>query len=314
MPGISSRISRRQMTQALWAAPVIAASAAVPAYAASATGENYGQIIVLPRASKAADQKFNGTKAATYTWIMYPTSNLGNGTADMQYTNASSTASMGYHDPADTPAGAVFPPVYPANAPKEVMGFNGGADFSSVDGVDGVGQGARFHITIENIAGDVVYAPTPTGTTLGSAKVVVGGGDAIRNNKMTTATGYKGKGANPPVVQLEPGYISPTVHGYGRYLNFEGYTAAKNSDGLYGYGTHYTTATGRDGWSWDVELKSNITSVEAGISNHGIQIMTYLRPTSYGDAAKAKATNIPVQYRVTITSPWGTVSYTSDPV
>ena len=82
---------------------------------------------------------------------------------------------------------------------------------------------------------------------------------------------------------------------------------AKNTMWTWAYGNHYKTAEGRDGWSWDIEVMSNIAHGDAGASV--VSFMTRLHAATFGDVSRTNARVIPTQYRVNVTSPWGTVSY-----
>ena len=95
------------------------------------------------------------------------------------------------------------------------------------------------------------YAPTPTGAD----RFAFGESDANRKNNMYYAEGYKGKGANPPVVRLNDNYKGSRstyiAHGKYNYLHFpDGPPSSQGKQppcGLTTYGKHYTTAEGRDG-------------------------------------------------------------------
>lgn len=67
------------------------------------------------------------------------------------------------------------------------------ADANSINGVNGVGQGNIISVTIENVAGDVICRPTPTGS---DRFIFANGGAAYNSN------GTHGAGANVPMIRL----------------------------------------------------------------------------------------------------------------
>lgn len=298
-------MGRRTLVKgAAWATPVVAATAVVPAYAASKNPCEYGTIVSVPWGERANRRRYKGTVNEEYEWAVMPTSNCSPQPQTYFIDNTTPENKLAY--PWGRYEGVSdFPPIYPPNG-KDTP------DYTSKDGVGGVGGGVIINVRVENVAGDVSYAPTPTGAD----RFAFGESDANRKNNMYYAEGYKGKGANPPVVRLNDNYKGSRstyiAHGKYNYLHFpDGPRPPKENSPMwtYAYGKHYTTAEGRDGWSWDIQVMANITHPNAGADV--VSYMTYLRKHTYGDPAHQSAKVIPVQYRVIVTSPWGTVTYLS---
>ncbi len=305
--GENLSINRRTLVKgAAWTAPAIAATAAVPAYAASSSTEpqqdvcRYGKLVAAPWSNVWEARKFNGKVEEDVEWAVYPTSNC---TSAPQHINIDNSfpAAQAANPYYERTAQGTWRPFFPANG-------NRMADVRSVDGVDGTGQGNIIRVTIENVAGDVNYVDTPTGSDrfLFQAK---DGDPAYGPN------GYRGRGANVPMIRLNDDFkgANTTYSKLYNYLRFaDGPMPAKNTMWTWAYGEHYKTAEGRDGWSWDIEVMSNITAREAGADV--VSFMTRLPAAQYGDASRSNSKTIPVQYRVTVTSPWGVVTYLSDAV
>lgn len=296
------QIQRRTLARgAAWATPVILASTAVPAFAASAPQVEddctYDKIVSAPWSNVWPSQgNFTGAVAKELEWAVYPASSCLTGLQAFSFDNSLPTAQAGNPLASSSATANTWPPTYPA-------GGNQMADINSVNGINGVGQGAIISVTIENIAGDVVYQPTPTGSY---RFIFANGGAAYSSN------GTRGAGANVPMIRLNDDFkgADTTYSKLYNYLRFaDAPMVTKNTMHTWGYGNHYTTADGRDGWSWDIEVMSNIANGRAGASV--VSFMTRMPAATYGDAATTSASVIKTQYRVTVTSPWGVVSYLS---
>lgn len=299
--GENLSINRRTLVKgAAWTAPAIAATAAVPAYAASlSTNQDicrYGKLVAAPWSNVWESRKFNGKVEEDVEWAVYPTSNC---TANAQYMSIDNnfSAVQAANPLANSNARQnSWPPFFPTNG-------NRMADVNSVDGVNGTGQGNIIHVTIENVAGDVNYVETPTG----NARFLF---EAKDGDPAYGPNGYRGRGANVPMIRLNDDFkgANTTYSKLYNYLRFaDGPMPAKNTMWTWAYGNHYKTAEGRDGWSWDIEVMSNIAHGDAGASV--VSFMTRLHAATFGDASRTNARVIPTQYRVNVTSPWGTVSY-----
>ncbi|WP_346875719.1 hypothetical protein [Rothia sp. (in: high G+C Gram-positive bacteria)] len=117
---------------------------------------------------------------------------------------------------------------------------------------------------------------------------------------------------NVPMIRLNDDFkgADTTYAKLYNYLRFaDAPVVTKNTMHTWGYGNHYTTADGRDGWSWDIEVMSNIANGQAGASV--VSSMTRMPAATYGDTATTSGSVIKTQYRVTVTSPGGVVSYLS---
>lgn len=292
-------IKRRTLAKgAAWAAPAILASSQIPAYAASSSTSpdscEYGKIVSAPWFSPWP-VNYNGSAAKEIDWAVYPTSKCSSGAQALSISNSFPKSQAGA--PTGNPSSTYWPPTYPA-------GGSTIPDYNSVSGVNGVGAGEKIYVTIENVAGDVNYIETPTGD---QRFIFSGGAGAYSSN------GTRGAGANVPMIRLNDdfkGYKNPTTFSYLRFSQAP--IVEKTSIHTWGYGDHYTTAEGRDGWRWEIESMSNITNGNAGAAV--VSFMTRLPAAQYGDASRSNSKTIPVQYRVTVTSPWGVVTYLSDAV
>ena len=179
-------MGRRSLVKGVaWAAPVVAATAAVPAYAASKNPCEYGTIVSVPWGERAERRRYKGTVNEEYEWAVMPTSNCSPQPQTYFIDNTTPERKLAY--PWGRYEGVSdFPPIYPPNG-KDTP------DYTSKDGVGGVGGGVIINVRVENVAGDVSYAPTPTGED----RFAFGEAEANRKNNMYYAEGYKGKGANP---------------------------------------------------------------------------------------------------------------------
>lgn len=69
-------MGRRSLVKGVaWAAPVVAATAVVPAYAASKNPCEYGTIVSVPWGERAERRRYKGTVNEEYEWAVMPTSN-----------------------------------------------------------------------------------------------------------------------------------------------------------------------------------------------------------------------------------------------
>lgn len=95
------QIQRRTLARgAAWAAPVILASTAVPAFAASTPPVEddctYGKIVSAPWSNVWPSQgNFTGTVAKELEWAVYPTSSCVNGLQAFSFDNSLPTAQAG---------------------------------------------------------------------------------------------------------------------------------------------------------------------------------------------------------------------------
>lgn len=153
------QIERRTLARgAVRADPVILASTAVPAFAASVpqVEDNctYGKIVSAPWSNVWPSQgNFTGSVTKELEWAVYPTSSCVTGLPTFSLDNSLPAAQAGNH--LTTPSATA--PTYPAGGSPD-------ADIISVNGINSVGQGTIISVTIENVSDDVVYHPTPTGT------------------------------------------------------------------------------------------------------------------------------------------------------
>ncbi|WP_030015677.1 hypothetical protein [Curtobacterium sp. S6] len=284
--------------------PITVAASGVPTYATSRPTKDrctpFGVIVAAPWFSSwPAQGNFTGQSAKDLEWAVYPTSNCTEQPQSFGFTNSFPKVQAANPLATSGARNGMWPPVYPA-------GGNPDADYSSVDGVNGTGQGQQIRVLVENIAGEVNYRPTPTGN---DRYIFQNGQGAYTSN------GTRGQGANVPMIRLNDdfkGTNSPYSRLFG-YLKFPGAPEpSKSTPWTWAYGEHSTNAAGRDQWTWTIELASNITTGQAGASV--VSFMTRMPAATFGDENRASGAVIRTQYRVAVTSPWGTVTYTSDAV
>ncbi|MGV3103163.1 hypothetical protein [Rothia sp. 32237D007AR] len=303
----SPQIQRRTLARgAAWATPVVLASAAIPAYAASpvpaTTDCTYGTIVAAPWSNVWPSQgDFDGRARKELEWAVYPTSNCTGSVQAFSFDNSfPKDQAANPLSPSSAPNNT-WPPTFPAGGDRM-------ADINSVNGVNGVGQGTIISVKVENVAGDVVYQDTPTGDDRFLFT-------AAQGDKAYNPNGTRGLGANVPVIRLNDDFKGADTK-YDKLYNYLRFAEApmvtKNTMWTWGYGNHYTTTEGRDGWSWDIKVMSNIAHGQAGASV--VSFMTRLPAATFGDPAKTDPKVIKTQYKVTVASPWGVVTYLSDAI
>lgn len=62
-------------------------------------------------------------------------------------------------------------------------------------------------------------------------------------------------------------------------------------------------------WDWDTVLMYPIDNGNAGAAAVSFELC--LSPAQFADAAHQSNATVPVQFLITVTSPWGVVSYTT---
>lgn len=299
-------MGRRTLVKgAAWATPVVAATAVVPAYAASKNSCEYGTIVSVPWGERAERRRYKGTVNEEYEWAVMPTSNCSPQPQTYFIDNTTPERKLAY--PWGRYEGVSdFPPIYPPRTARTPL--------TTPPRTALVALVAALSSTFVLRTLQVTYLthrPPPVRTVSHSVSLT-----QIARTTCTTPKVTRVRAQTPPVVRLNDNYKGSrstyVAHGKYNYLHFpDGPRPPKENSPLwtYAYGKHYTTAEGRDGWSWDIQVMANITHPNAG--QDVVSYMTYLRRHTYGDAAHQSAKVIPVQYRIVVTSPWGTVTYLS---
>lgn len=154
-----------------------------------------------------------------------------------------------------------------------------------------VGKGQQIHVVIENIGdtsspGSDEYADVPR----------ISQEDVPRGTRYT-----RGTAANPA-------WPSLVMRDQGWYSVMQG--TRSTSDGNHWFGVRSKGANGRTKWDLTLQLNQNFTSPNDGASAVTFDLFWPSRlPATFPKRISAK-----LIYRVTVTSPWGTVVYTTSPI
>lgn len=133
------------------------------------------------------------------------------------------------------------------------------------------------------------------------------------NTGYAGVNGVKGTGATWPQMDLNDNYKDDEGRTFYSYLGYQsqvdGTASWKTSGECYSYGTMSRAADGMPQWDWDTVLMYPVDHGNSGSA--AVSFDLRLTPASFADAAHQDATSVPVQFLITVTSPWGVVSYTT---
>ncbi|MCT1558157.1 hypothetical protein M3A96_08525 [Helcobacillus massiliensis] len=274
---------RNLLKGATWAAPVIAVSTMAPAYAGSPV-PGTGTLVAAPWSNTwRASNQYKGAATILQPWVIYPTTRPSGTVAVTNETPASQTA-----NPLTRKASA-WDPIYPD---QSTGNYNG----NKAEAPGAVGKGDVIEIFIENIGGKDSYAPQPR----------VAGQEHTTFTHDGTRYGPDTYGAAWPDVLLRD-YRPNNPDSYYDFLKANEFSGAGVNTGKESFtGVPYTTADGRHGWKWVIELTNPVDNEHDGSDAVTFDIRY---PEHRPEGSFPKQTY--AQYRTTVISPWGTVVYTS---
>ena len=266
-------ISRRDLARgAAWSVPAVAASSAVPVYAASPNSTPGKVVAVLwsNTFSYIGQGMTTGTDRHYQPWIIYPTA-MTTGGNSLSVTNSTAASTLGS---AQSGTGTLTPAASDANGFKVHTG-----------------SGSQIHIAIENIGvvgqqGSDEYAAIPR----------------ISQEDVPPGSGYThGTGVNPA-------WPSLVVRDAGWYTVTQGTQSPTNGD--HWFGVRSTGSNGRTRWDLTLTMNKDFTSPSDGAGAVTFDLFWPSRvPVTFPRRISAR-----VQYRVTVTSEWGTVTFVTSAV
>ena len=266
-------ISRRDLARgAAWSVPAVAASSAVPVYAASPNNEP-GKVVAVLWSNTFSDTgqgKTTGTDRHYHPWIIYPTA-MTTGGNNLSVTNSTPASSLGS---AQKGTGTLAP------AASDAKGYK-----------VPTGSGKQINIVIENIGetgqqGSDEYADVPR----------ISQDDVPKGTRYTRGTG------------VNPAWPSLVVRDTGWYTVTTGTRSTSNEN--HWFGVRSKGSNGRTRWDLSLTVNKDFSSPKDGADAVTFDLFWPSRmPVRFPKVISAR-----VQYRVTVTSEWGTVTYVTSAI
>lgn len=308
---MSTSISRRHINTAMmWSAPAIAVSVAAPALAASNEPvQEYGALVVAPWSGSTALHSWKGTSVLTTKWVYFPTTRP-KGSVHLSTANASGEV---FATPALKGGTAPWPTNFPAGGDQAPTKYDStGATYPYPENLSGgVYTGEKVHVNVKVIGGNVTYESYAANPILNNS--MKSATDPGVNTGYVTANGVQGVGATWPQMDLNDNYKNDGGRTTWSYLGYQsqvdGTASWKTSGECYSYGTMSRADNGLPQWDWDTVLMYPVD--HGGAGSAAVSFDLRLTPAQYADAEHRSNTNVPVQFLITVTSPWGVVSYTT---
>ncbi|MCI7457939.1 hypothetical protein [Actinomyces urogenitalis] len=308
---MSTTVGRRTLVKGLaWGAPAIAVAAAAPAVAASSSEPaQYGRLVVAPWSSSKNIRTWKGDQVLTTKWVYFPTTRPGNAVS----LSTNNTEAETFATPAASGGSVAWPTNFPSTGTAAPSTYDStGSTYPYPENLsNGVYTGEKVHVSVKVIGGNVTYESY-------AASPILSGGmrsatDPGVNTGYVTAAGVQGSGATWPQMDLNDNYKGDQGRTTWSYLAYQsqldGEATWRTAGECYSYGTMSRAADGMPQWDWDTVLMYPVDNGAAGSS--AVSFDLRLSPAQYADAEHLDRTSVPVQFLITVTSPWGVVTYTT---